>query len=203
MHIYIYINCIYTIYICSQKYSVKLGHNCTIAPIQYHPLNGNVYFVCNRPVNSGRPRLCKTWWRHAIFIYLFSPLFTKRVYVILPYVYATTYRLRNVWFFQNLPNTRSHSFESSWNLLVNMKELELRYGYPCSSISLKLIFFHSWSDLRFQHFSSWCSILMCNKSTSAGTSLEGTPMFAPVTLHRTFNPQGRKCPWWQNVEAAS
>ena len=37
---------------------------------------------------------------------------------------------------------------------------------------------------------AWRSILMCNKSTSAGTSLEGTPMFAHVTLHRTFNPPG-------------
>ena len=50
---------------------------------------------------------------------------------------------------------------------------------------------------------SWRSILMCNKSTSSGTSLEGTPMFAPVTLHLTFNPLGSKCPWWQDVEAAS
>ena len=50
---------------------------------------------------------------------------------------------------------------------------------------------------------SWRSILMCNKSTSAGTSLEGTPMFAHVTLHRTFYPLGSKCPWWQDVEAAS
>ena len=41
---------------------------------------------------------------------------------------------------------------------------------------------------------SWWSILMCNKSTSAGTSLEGTPVFAHVTLHRTFNPLGSKCP---------
>ena len=50
---------------------------------------------------------------------------------------------------------------------------------------------------------SWRSILMCNKSTSAGTSLESTPMFAHVTLHRTFNPLGSKCPWWQDEEAAS
>ena len=50
---------------------------------------------------------------------------------------------------------------------------------------------------------SWRLILMCNKSTSAGTSLEGTPMFAHVTLHRTFNPLGSKSPWWQDVEAAS
>ena len=49
----------------------------------------------------------------------------------------------------------------------------------------------------------WRLIIMCNKSTSAGTSLEGTPMFVHVTLHRTFNPQGSKCPWWQDVEAAS
>ena len=33
---------------------------------------------------------------------------------------------------------------------------------------------------------------MCNKSTSAGTSLEGTSMFAHVTLHRTFNPLGSR-----------
>ena len=52
-------------------------------------------------------------------------------------------------------------------------------------------------------FLSWHSILMCNKSTSAGTSLEGTPMFAHVTLHRTFNSLGSKCPWWQDVEIAS
>ena len=44
---------------------------------------------------------------------------------------------------------------------------------------------------------------MCNKSTSAGTSLEGTTMFAQVTLHHTFNPLGSKCPWWQDEEAAS
>ena len=50
---------------------------------------------------------------------------------------------------------------------------------------------------------TWCSILMCNNSTSAGTSLEGTPMFAHITLHRTFNPLGNKCPWWQDGEAAS
>ena len=50
---------------------------------------------------------------------------------------------------------------------------------------------------------AWRSILMCNISTFAGTSLEGTPMFAHVTLHRTFNPLGSKCPWWQDVEAAS
>ena len=50
---------------------------------------------------------------------------------------------------------------------------------------------------------TWRSMLMCNISTSAGTSLEGTPMFAHVTLHRTFNPLGSKCPWWQDVEAAS
>ena len=49
----------------------------------------------------------------------------------------------------------------------------------------------------------WRSILMCNKSTSAGTSLEGTPIFAHVMLHCTFNPLGSKCPWWQDVEAAS
>ena len=41
--------------------------------------------------------------------------------------------------------------------------------------------------------SPWRSILMCNKPTSAGTSLEGTSMFAHVTLHRTFNPLGSKC----------
>ena len=41
---------------------------------------------------------------------------------------------------------------------------------------------------------SWRSILTCNKSTSAGTSLEGTPMFAHVTLHRTFNPWGVSAP---------
>ena len=50
---------------------------------------------------------------------------------------------------------------------------------------------------------TWRSILMCNKSTSAGTSLEGTPMFAHITLHRTFNPLGSNCPLWQDVEAAS
>ena len=27
-------------------------------------------------------------------------------------------------------------------------------------------------------------------------------MFAHVTLHRTFNPLGSKCPWWQDEEAA-
>ena len=42
----------------------------------------------------------------------------------------------------------------------------------------------------------WRSILMCNNSTSAGTSLEGTPIFARVTHHRTFNPLGSNCPWW-------
>ena len=52
-------------------------------------------------------------------------------------------------------------------------------------------------------FHSWRSILTCNNSTSTGTSLEGTPMFAHVTLHRTFNPLGSKCPWWQDEEAAS
>ena len=50
---------------------------------------------------------------------------------------------------------------------------------------------------------AWRSILMYNKSTSAGTSLEGTTMFAQVTLHRTFNPLGSKCPWWQDEEAVS
>ena len=44
---------------------------------------------------------------------------------------------------------------------------------------------------------SWRWVLMWNNSTSAGTSLEGTPMFAHVTLHRTFNPLGSKWPWWQ------
>ena len=61
------------------------------------------------------------------------------------------------------------------------------------------------TELYSQHqwlISTWRSILMCNKSTFAGTSLEGTPMFAHVTLHRTFNPLGSKCPWWQYVEAA-
>ena len=47
------------------------------------------------------------------------------------------------------------------------------------------------------------SLLMCNESTFAGTSLEGAPMFAHVTLHRTFNPVGSKCPWWQDEEGAS
>ena len=37
-------------------------------------------------------------------------------------------------------------------------------------------------------------ILMCNNSTSAGTSMEGTPMFAHVTFHRTFNPWGVSAP---------
>ena len=50
---------------------------------------------------------------------------------------------------------------------------------------------------------AWRSILKCNNSTSADTLLEGTPMFAHVTLHRTVNPLGRKCPWWQDEEAAS
>ena len=49
---------------------------------------------------------------------------------------------------------------------------------------------------------TWRLILMCNKSTSVGTSLEGTPMFAHVTLPRTFNPLGSMCPWWQDEEAA-
>ena len=49
---------------------------------------------------------------------------------------------------------------------------------------------------------TWCSILMCNKSTSIGTSLEGTQMFAHVMLHCTFNPLRSKCPWWQDEEAA-
>ena len=49
----------------------------------------------------------------------------------------------------------------------------------------------------------WRSIFMCNKSTSAGTSLESSLMFAHVTLHRTFNPLGSKCPWWQDFETAS
>ena len=40
----------------------------------------------------------------------------------------------------------------------------------------------------------WCSILMCNNSTSAGTSLEDKPMFAHVSLHRTFNPWGASAP---------
>ena len=52
-------------------------------------------------------------------------------------------------------------------------------------------------------FYTWHSILMCNKSTSAGTSLDGTPMFAHVTLCCTFNLLGSKCPWWQDEEAAS
>ena len=52
-------------------------------------------------------------------------------------------------------------------------------------------------------YHTWRSIIMCNNSTSAGTSLEGTPMFAHVTLHRTFNPPGSKYPWWQDEEAAS
>ena len=52
-------------------------------------------------------------------------------------------------------------------------------------------------------YTAWRSILMCNKSTSTGTSLDGTPMFAHVTLRRTFNPLGSKCPWWQDEEAAS
>ena len=50
---------------------------------------------------------------------------------------------------------------------------------------------------------SWRSTLMCNNSTSAGTSLDGTPMFAHVTLHHTFNPLGSKCPYWQDEDAAS
>ena len=49
----------------------------------------------------------------------------------------------------------------------------------------------------YQFMLSWRSILMCNKSTSAGTSLDGTPMFAHVTLRRTFDTLGSKCPWWQ------
>ena len=53
-----------------------------------------------------------------------------------------------------------------------------------------------WYDTGCWNTSSntWHSILMCNKSTSAGTSLEDTPMFAHVTLHHTFNPLGSKCP---------
>ena len=35
---------------------------------------------------------------------------------------------------------------------------------------------------------------MCNNSTSAGTSLEGTLMFAHVTLHRTLIPWGASAP---------
>ena len=34
---------------------------------------------------------------------------------------------------------------------------------------------------------------MCNNSTSAGTSLEGTPMFAHVTLHRRLLPGDWRC----------
>ena len=41
---------------------------------------------------------------------------------------------------------------------------------------------------------TWRSILMCNNPTSAGTALEGTPMFAHVTLHRTGNPWGVSAP---------
>ena len=49
------------------------------------------------------------------------------------------------------------------------------------------------NSLTLRNFiSPWRSILMCNISTSAGTSREGTPMFAHVTLHRTFNPLGGK-----------
>ena len=35
------------------------------------------------------------------------------------------------------------------------------------------------------------------------STLERTSMFAHVTLHRTFNPLGSKCTWWQDEEAAS
>ena len=55
----------------------------------------------------------------------------------------------------------------------------------------------------FDNVITWRSILMCNNSTIAGTSLEGTPMFAHVTLHRIFNPLGSKYPWWQDEEVTS
>ena len=51
-----------------------------------------------------------------------------------------------------------------------------------------------WPSFKLISPAAWRSILMCNKSTSAGTSLEGTPMFALVTLHRTFNPLGVSAP---------
>ena len=83
--------------------------------------------------------------------------------------------------------------------------------YDCSSLAAELYLLWcsnpgiSWYQAcsNFCIPATWRSILMCNKSTSAGTSLEGTPMVAHATLHRTFNPLGSKCPWWQDVEVAS
>ena len=71
---------------------------------------------------------------------------------------------------------------------------------PCGLIFTE---YHWMFEIGSTPLLAWRSILMCNKSTSAGTSLEGTPMFIHVTLHRTFNPLGSKCPWWQDEEAAS
>ena len=42
----------------------------------------------------------------------------------------------------------------------------------------------------FVNFSTIYFILLNTCSTSTGTSLEGTPIFAHVTLHHTFNPLG-------------
>ena len=58
---------------------------------------------------------------------------------------------------------------------------------------IKYIFLYSLNNMPNSR-SPWRSILMCNNSTSAGTRLEGTPMFAHVTLHRTFNPLGASAP---------
>ena len=68
----------------------------------------------------------------------------------------------------------------------------------------KLLTFNRWHSPRhILDKPTWRSIIMGNNSTSAGTSLEGTPMFAHVTLHRTFKTLGSKCPWLQDKEAAS
>ena len=52
----------------------------------------------------------------------------------------------------------------------------------CFDIKFKRLFI-----LIFRNSNPWRSILMCNKSSSDGTSLEGTSMFAHITLHRTLN----------------
>ena len=47
-------------------------------------------------------------------------------------------------------------------------------------LNIAYVTYHFWE--------SWCSILMCNNSTSAGTSLEGAPMGALVCMSRRDIP---------------